>query len=66
MQAAQTIGIDLPLRALVWRDGSGVTQVWLQRSALVGAAHGAEAGNEAILKAMAGFPRRGSPKTAAK
>jgi uncharacterized protein (DUF302 family) len=27
MQAAQTIGIDLPLKALVWGDGSGT--VWL-------------------------------------
>jgi uncharacterized protein (DUF302 family) len=27
MQAAQTIGIDLPLKALVWQDASGVT--WL-------------------------------------
>jgi uncharacterized protein (DUF302 family) len=27
MQSVQTIGIDLPLRALVWRDASGDT--WL-------------------------------------
>lgn len=27
MQAAQTIGIDLPLKALVWQDASGDT--WL-------------------------------------
>src|SRR5215475_567081 len=27
MQAAQTAGIDLPLKALVWQDGSGTT--WL-------------------------------------
>ena len=27
MQSMQTIGIDLPLRALVWQDGSGST--WL-------------------------------------
>jgi uncharacterized protein (DUF302 family) len=27
MQVAQTIGIDLPLRALVWQDGEGKT--WL-------------------------------------
>jgi uncharacterized protein (DUF302 family) len=27
MQAAQTIGIDLPLKALVWQDGAGDT--WL-------------------------------------
>jgi uncharacterized protein (DUF302 family) len=27
MQANQTVGIDLPLKALVWQDGSG--QTWL-------------------------------------
>jgi uncharacterized protein (DUF302 family) len=27
MQEAQTIGLDLPLRVLVWQDGNG--QVWL-------------------------------------
>jgi uncharacterized protein (DUF302 family) len=27
MQSVQTIGIDLPLKALVWQDGSGIT--WL-------------------------------------
>ena len=27
MQSVQTIGIDLPLKALVWQDGSGTT--WL-------------------------------------
>ncbi len=27
MQTAQTIGIDLPLRALVWQDDSGVTRL---------------------------------------
>jgi uncharacterized protein (DUF302 family) len=37
MQAGQTIGIDLPLKALVWRDAAGKTQVsynepgWLAR-----------------------------------
>ena len=34
MQAAQTIGIDLPLRALVWRDAAGDDPRRLQRSAL--------------------------------
>jgi uncharacterized protein (DUF302 family) len=27
MQAGQTIGIDLPLKALVWQDAAGKTQV---------------------------------------
>jgi uncharacterized protein (DUF302 family) len=32
MQAVQTIGIDLPLKALVWQDASGDT--WLSKSAI--------------------------------
>jgi len=31
MQANQTVGIDLPLKALVWQDGSGKT--WLSYNA---------------------------------
>jgi uncharacterized protein (DUF302 family) len=45
MQAAQSIGIDLPLKALVWQDASGDTWIsyndpsWLaNRHALAGAA----------------------------
>ena len=55
MQAAQTIGIDLPLRALVWRDGSGVTRVGYNDPRWLARRHGAEVGAEAILKAMADF-----------
>lgn len=46
MQANQTIGIDLPLKALVWQDASGRTCLsyndpnWLaKRHGLVGAEH---------------------------
>ncbi len=55
MQAAQTTGIDLPLRALVWRDASGVTHVGYNDPRWLARRHGAEVGNEAILKAMADF-----------
>jgi uncharacterized protein (DUF302 family) len=55
MQAAQTIGIDLPLRALVWRDASGATHVGYNDPHWLARRHGAEVGNEAILKAMADF-----------
>ncbi len=40
MQAAQTLGIDLPLKALVWQDDAGKTWVayndptWLARNAM--------------------------------
>ena len=55
MQAVQTIGIDLPLRALVWRDASGATHVGYNDPRWLARRHGAEVGNEAILKAMADF-----------
>ena len=53
MQAAQTIGIDLPLKALVWRDASGATFVGYNDPHWLARRHGVEAGHEAILKAMA-------------
>ncbi len=55
MQTAQTLGIDLPLRALVWRDASGVTHVGYNDPRWLARRHGAEVGNEAILKAMDDF-----------
>jgi uncharacterized protein (DUF302 family) len=51
MQAAQTLGIDLPLKALVWQDGAGKTWIgyndlwWLARR------HGVT-GHEPMLDAM--------------
>jgi uncharacterized protein (DUF302 family) len=41
MECSQSAGIDLPLKALVWQDGTG--QVWLGYNdpAYVGARHGA-------------------------
>ncbi len=65
MQANQTIGLDLPLRALVWEDASGKTWVsyndlvWLaRRHGLPSEAeHGAAAlrqGLESIAKIAAG------------
>ncbi len=48
MQATQTIGIDLPLKALVWQDPSGQTwlsyndPLWLAQRHGLGAAPAAE------------------------
>jgi len=53
MQAGQTIGIDLPLRALVWRDASGATYVGYNDPAWLVRRHGVEADHEATLQAMA-------------
>ncbi len=55
MQTAQTIGIDLPLRALVWQDDSGVTRLSYNDPQWLAARHGVVAGNEAALRAMRDF-----------
>ncbi len=59
MECAQTVGIDLPLNALVWEDASG--QVWLGYNdpAFLAARHGvAQCPVVAKLqKAVAGFAR---------
>jgi uncharacterized protein (DUF302 family) len=55
MQAVQTMGIDLPLRALVWRDEAGATWLGYNDPAWLARRHGAEAGHEPTLSAMANF-----------
>jgi uncharacterized protein (DUF302 family) len=40
MQAAQTIGIDLPLKSLVWQDASGNTWLSWNDPAWLAARHG--------------------------
>jgi len=54
MQAEQAIGIDLPLRALVWQDAAGVT--WLSYNAPTWLAkrHGLSAATVAAVRGMAG------------
>lgn len=59
MQAEQTIGIDLPLKALVWQDAAGATFLsyndphWLaQRHDVDGATVSAVAALSAALKAI--------------
>ena len=47
MQAVQTIGIDLPLKALVWQDASGETWLSWNDPAWLAARHGAS-GVEAV------------------
>ncbi len=53
MQAAQTIGIDLPLKALVWQDDGGKTWLAANDPAWLGKRHGILAQSEPTLKAMA-------------
>lgn len=53
MQDAQTIGIDLPLKALVWRDAAGATQLSTNDPRWLAVRHGVVKGHEAVLAAMA-------------
>lgn len=57
MECSQTVGIDLPLKALVWQDASG--QVWLGYNdpAFLANRHGASRcpAVENMKKALAGF-----------
>jgi uncharacterized protein (DUF302 family) len=51
MQAAQTLGIDLPLKALVWQDGAGKTWIGYNDPRWLACRHGVT-GHEPILDAM--------------
>ncbi|HZZ62805.1 MAG TPA: DUF302 domain-containing protein [Roseiarcus sp.] len=53
MQAAQTIGIDLPLKALVWQDEGGRTWLSYNDPRWLAGRHGAAVGAEKLLAAMA-------------
>jgi uncharacterized protein (DUF302 family) len=52
MQAVQTIGIDLPLKALVWLDDAGRTWLSYNEPRWLAQRHGLGAGAEATLTAM--------------
>lgn len=52
MQAVQTTGIDLPLKALVYEDEQGKTWIAYNDPAWIAARHGAQTGNEQTLAAM--------------
>ena len=54
MQAEQTIGIDLPLKMLVWQDASGATWLSYNDPAWLAKRHGLGAATEAAVRAMAG------------
>ena len=53
MQDVQTIGIDLPLKALVWQDESGKTRISWNEPHWLAVRHGVVKGHEATLAAMA-------------
>lgn len=53
MQAMQTTGIDLPLKALVWRDEGGATRLAYNDPRWLAKRHGIDAGLDRIVAAMA-------------
>ena len=52
MQAAQASGIDLPLKALIWQDASGVTWLSYNDPSWIAKRHGLQHEAEAAVKAM--------------
>lgn len=52
MQAVQTVGIDLPLQALVWRDEEGTTWLAYNDPQWFAHRHGVDTGLDRILHAM--------------
>jgi uncharacterized protein (DUF302 family) len=52
MQVAQTVGIDLPLKALVWQDDNGKTWLAYNDPKWLARRHGVDPGAEQILGAM--------------
>jgi uncharacterized protein (DUF302 family) len=53
MQSMQTIGIDLPLKALVWQDASGNTWLSYNDPSWLAKRHGLGPDSEATVAAMA-------------
>jgi uncharacterized protein (DUF302 family) len=53
MQAVQTVGIDLPLKALVWQDEDGTTWLAYNDPQWLAHRHGVDAGLDGTLHAMA-------------
>ena len=56
MQSVQTIGIDLPLKALVWQDAGGKTWISYDEPNWIAQRHGV-ANAEAIMSKMADLLR---------
>jgi uncharacterized protein (DUF302 family) len=54
MQAAQTIGIDLPLKALVWQDEAGRTFLSYNDPAYLTHRHGLADQSKSVVNAMTG------------
>jgi uncharacterized protein (DUF302 family) len=53
MQSVQTVGIDLPLKALVWEDTAGTTWLSYNEPGWIAQRHGVGANAEPIVNSMA-------------
>lgn len=53
MQARQSVGIDLPLKALIWQDESGATWLSYEEPAWLAARHGLGPGEQGTVHALA-------------
>jgi uncharacterized protein (DUF302 family) len=53
MQAKQTVGIDLPLKILVWQDAAGQTWVSYNDPHWLAKRHGIEATSAAVVNGLA-------------
>jgi uncharacterized protein (DUF302 family) len=54
MEAVQAIGIDLPLKALVWQDDSGATWLSYNDPSWLAQRHSLDESTNATIKAMSG------------
>src|SRR5213595_1454522 len=53
MQSMQTVGFDLPLKALVWEDASGTTWLSYNESSWIAQRHGVSNAEPAVSKMTA-------------
>ncbi|MEY2541212.1 MAG: hypothetical protein QOI22_814 [Verrucomicrobiota bacterium] len=53
MQSAQTVGIDLPLKALVWEDASGTTWLSYNEPSWIAKRHGVANADSVVSKMSA-------------
>jgi len=56
MQSVQTIGIDLPLKALVWQDSSDVTWLSYNEPAWLAQRHGLSGATDAVVGNLTAAP----------
>ena len=64
MQADQVIGIDLPLKVLVWQDASGTTWLSYNDPNWLAQRHGLDETTKAAINAMTGALKAVSDKAA--